>query len=209
MTTIITQFVGLLFQAFFAWLVWRYYKDKKYTPGHKYDTFGPRFWTGTVDACVMWPIGFVFSLLFLMSFPPVIGAALLVAQNILWLAYTVVMHGKYGQTVGKMACKVKVVDYATEGAISFLQAFLREGIPIIISLGIVAYEFFIVATGRISTEAIAKGEIVKTAAFWWLSVLPLIWFLAEIATMLTNDKRRALHDFIAGTVAIRTNLDQL
>ena len=29
------------------------------------------------------------------------------------------------------------------------------------------------------------------------------WFVAEILTMLTNKKRRALHDFIAGTVVVR------
>jgi uncharacterized RDD family membrane protein YckC len=32
------------------------------------------------------------------------------------------------------------------------------------------------------------------------------WFLVEIITMLTNDKRRALHDFIAGTVVIRKSV---
>jgi uncharacterized RDD family membrane protein YckC len=34
----------------------------------------------------------------------------------------------------------------------------------------------------------------------WLATL---WFLLEIATMLTNEKRRAVHDFIAGSVVIR------
>jgi uncharacterized RDD family membrane protein YckC len=29
------------------------------------------------------------------------------------------------------------------------------------------------------------------------------WYLLEVITMLTNDKRRAVHDFIAGTVVVR------
>jgi uncharacterized RDD family membrane protein YckC len=30
-----------------------------------------------------------------------------------------------------------------------------------------------------------------------------LWFLAEVVTMLTNEKRRALHDWIAGSVVVR------
>ena len=29
------------------------------------------------------------------------------------------------------------------------------------------------------------------------------WFLLEFITLLTNDKRRAFHDYIAGTVVVR------
>jgi uncharacterized RDD family membrane protein YckC len=31
------------------------------------------------------------------------------------------------------------------------------------------------------------------------------WFLLEVVTMLTNSKRRALHDLIAKTVVVRTD----
>ncbi|MFL6264288.1 MAG: hypothetical protein ACJ76Y_31765 [Thermoanaerobaculia bacterium] len=31
----------------------------------------------------------------------------------------------------------------------------------------------------------------------------LAWFLLEVTTALTNQKRRALHDLIAGTVVVR------
>jgi uncharacterized RDD family membrane protein YckC len=31
----------------------------------------------------------------------------------------------------------------------------------------------------------------------------LLWFLLEIITLFANKKRRALHDFIAGSVVIR------
>ena len=34
-----------------------------------------------------------------------------------------------------------------------------------------------------------------------------IWFMLEIITMLLNEKRRALHDLIAGTVVVRTQID--
>jgi uncharacterized RDD family membrane protein YckC len=40
--------------------------------------------------------------------------------------------------------------------------------------------------------------------FWYqsLSIFGLVWFLSELLVMMNNKKRRALHDFIAGTVVI-------
>jgi uncharacterized RDD family membrane protein YckC len=38
-----------------------------------------------------------------------------------------------------------------------------------------------------------------------LSYVSLGWFITEVVTMLTNKKRRALHDFIANTVVINSN----
>jgi uncharacterized RDD family membrane protein YckC len=41
--------------------------------------------------------------------------------------------------------------------------------------------------------------------FWAGFVLwsSLAWWILEVATMLSHSKRRALHDFIAGTVVMR------
>lgn len=37
-----------------------------------------------------------------------------------------------------------------------------------------------------------------------LGIGSLLWFVAEIVTSLMNQKRRAVHDFIAGTVVVKT-----
>ena len=42
-----------------------------------------------------------------------------------------------------------------------------------------------------------------TTVDWVLMYSTSAWFIVEVATMLTNDKRRALHDFIAGSVVVR------
>src|SRR4051812_18751315 len=157
---IVNQLFNLAIQLLVAWLVWRYYRAKTYPTREKYSTFGPRFWTGSVDACVMWPVGFLAAALVALELPPAIGAAVVILQNIVWLFYTVIMHARHGQTYGKMACKVRVVDFRTEGAISFRQALFREGIPIAVSLGIVGYETYAVSTGALSPAAIARGEFV-------------------------------------------------
>ena len=55
---------------------------------------------------------------------------------------------------------------------------------------------------------VAAGQYVRGAEISDLPVRILFWaalgwFLLEIISMITNAKRRAFHDFIAGTVVIR------
>jgi uncharacterized RDD family membrane protein YckC len=40
-------------------------------------------------------------------------------------------------------------------------------------------------------------------------IVALVWILLELITMLANKKRRAIHDFIAGSVVIRTDYEKV
>jgi len=115
------------------------------------------------------------------------------------------MHGKYGQTVGKMVTKVRVFDARTEKPISYRQALIREGVPTVLSIPFLIYEAIAIIQGRESADLLLEGKVSPHSLLWWFTVLPILWSVVEVVTMLTNDKRRALHDFIAGTVVIRTN----
>ena len=77
-----------------------------------------------------------------------------------------------------------------------------------LSLGFPGWQVFLILSGSLSPGAVARGEaLTDSKGFWLVTALPLWWFVAEVLTMLTNDKRRALHDFIAGTVVVRTNTE--
>ena len=208
-TFILRQVVNLGVALLIAILVWRYYRHRTFPPSKRYLTFGPRFWTGGVDSCVLWPLGFVSGMLLLLNIPRGLAVLVVVVENLAWLVYTVVLHARYGQTIGKMVTQVRVVDYRTEGRISFQQALLREGVPMLLSLGFLAYEISALLTGRLAAADLMNGQaLIANRAFWLLTALPGLWFLAEVLTMLTNQKRRALHDFIAGTVVVRTNVNE-
>jgi uncharacterized RDD family membrane protein YckC len=201
------QFLSLVGAAFFAFFVWRYYADAWYSINKKYLTFAPRLWTGVVDQFVLWPVGFLIAWVKTLETSDVVLAVMLVAGNIIGSIYTVLMHARYGQTCGKMVCKVKIVDHLTEAPVTFKQALLREAIPI--GLGILGglYAIYLVANGAVARDVLlgrAKGG--GDVLFWVIASLSFIWFLAEISTMQLNDKRRALHDVIAGTVVVRTNI---
>jgi len=81
-----------------------------------------------------------------------------------------------------------------------------RGHPLLLSLGGLCgkWSIFWMGVGH-TVLAPAAGRGVDSRTYWLLSSLPMLWFLAEVLTMLTNKKRRALHDFIAGTVVARTN----
>ena len=124
------------------------------------------------------------------------------------------MHGTYGKTIGKMVTRVKIIDAKTHSPISFKHAIVRDSIPILIIIILEVYLVYHLATGTISIDNLINNEFWTEAnnesrieADWFLLIFAG-WYLAEIITMLTNNKRRALHDFIAGTVVVRTNIEK-
>ena len=201
--------VNLVVISFLAFLIVRYYRDKTYAPAERYATFWPRFWTGSVDSLILWPISFITSLLVFCNASGGMVAAMLLVGSMVSAGYTVLMHARYGQTIGKMATGVRVLDFRTEEKITFRQALLREGVLVALDLLLCGYILFTALAGNLTSIDVSKGNVFESSPpFWIIATLPLLWFLAEILTMLTNEKRRALHDFIAGTIVVRTNVVQ-
>ena len=164
----------------------------------KYSTFGPRFVASIIDAIALSILSAV--LVFIgTKGDGVIQTALEYVDYMQFAIYSVVLHGLYGQTLGKMALDVKVVDVKNEGSISFKQALLRDCVPIIVLILMLFTTFFI-------PEVAAEDELPQWVIYsmFGFSFALIGWHLLEIITMLFNEKRRALHDFIAGTVVIRT-----
>lgn len=114
--------------------------------------------------------------------------------------YPILMTYKFGQTIGKMIMGIKVVDYKSECNITMRQSFLREAIPftLIIITGIFIYVIF-------AGEDLINFRL--TGLGYFIILLPSFtligWYILEIFTMLTDLKKRAVHDKIAGTVVIR------
>ena len=195
-------------------IAWWYYKNLTVSSEKQYLTFWPRLWAGFVDSLVLWPLAFVLTLTLQLDIPLWLSIIVLFLQSLIWVAYSVYMHGKYGQTIGKMVTKVKIIDAKTHNPISFRHAIVRDSIPILITIIIEVYLVYHLATGTISIDNLTNGESWTgtnheswPGADWFLLVFAG-WYLAEIITMLTNDKRRALHDFLAGTVVVRTNIEK-
>jgi uncharacterized RDD family membrane protein YckC len=164
----------------------------------RYHTFWPRFWAGFVDGLVLMPIAIIDNWFF---DPERSGAVILgwaaVSYPAQWL-YSVLMHARDGQTVGKKATAVRVMDVSEDRTPSLRQAFLRDIGQIVFSALAFIYLAYLVLNGSYATD----GQV-STIPGTIIGIAAISWFLLEIVTMLTNEKRRALHDLIAGTVVVK------
>jgi uncharacterized RDD family membrane protein YckC len=163
----------------------------------KYSTFAPRFVSGIIDIVVLSPIQWLLTFAFDHSTPILLKVLVHTVNSCFFLAYSIWMHGKFGQTIGKMICKVIVLD-VSERSLNMKQAVLRD------ILGVI----FLPISLATDIPRIIRGVNMNTptniTTIDWIVTFSMFgWFVIELVTMLTNNKRRALHDFIASSVVIR------
>lgn len=167
----------------------------------RYKTFLRRFWAGMADGAVFFPLIYVSRMVWAHS--ETLPSAALVLFHVVYslagLAYAILLHGFFGQTLGKMLFKVKVIDVSEEVPITMLQALRRDAVPLVLMLFCFSQE--IPTIFRIGSPY-DPGVHTFGPLTWIFMSFGLLWFWAEILTMLTNKKRRAVHDFIAGSVVI-------
>lgn len=164
----------------------------------KFSTFWPRFWAALIDGLLFAVILYIECLLFGVEYDS--RDRFLQALNGLQFSlYAIVMHGMFGQTLGKMITQVKVLNNETEDKINLLQALRRESVSLALNASWVIM-LITIATIYEMTGSIPEGLAYGVIAF---GIIALIWGISEFITMLFNKKRRALHDFIGKTVVVR------
>jgi uncharacterized RDD family membrane protein YckC len=141
-------------------------------------------------------MGIVFGLIYTSGAPAVVYAALVLDYLVLF-AYSIYLHGHFGQTIGKWVMKVQVLS-VEETPLSMRQAFLRDSLSISLAVVYLLFAIEPVFAG-ISPES---REFKRHIPLAFVSV-GLLVFVLEVVTMLTNSKRRSIHDFIAGSVVVR------
>ncbi len=177
-----------------------YAHSEPITDANKYRTFWRRFWAHFVDGLLVGlPLAIVIVVLERTgAIQSASGSYLQQFTSLVALFYYIIMHAKFGQTVGKMATGVKIFDKSEEADISWKQAVLRDIVPVFFFAVSLAY---LVYSGVSIDEAVQSGpEGIFLNAYVYSTIA---WSLAEIVTMLFNRKRRAVHDFVAGTVVVR------
>lgn len=124
------------------------------------------------------------------------------------VAYDIFFLVKFGATPGKLAMKIKVVKTSLE-PISFKEAFLRLSVNIL--FGVLSLIAFTIAFNSFSSEPYRVMTYIEKARYMgsfyphWSNYIPtfsVLWGFGNLISILLNKKRRAIHDFIAGTVVI-------
>ncbi len=174
-------------------------KFEKQKKMKKYLTFWPRFWAvwidGIIFAIILYAECFVFGVEFNIK-----DEFLKALNAIQFSIYVIFMHGYFGQTLGKMVVKVKVLNHDTETDINIKQALRRESVNLVLNICWVLIILAVVASLEMS-GIILNGLSYAVIVF---SILSFVWGVSEFVTMLFNDKRRAVHDYIGKTVVVRT-----
>ena len=173
-----------------------------------YAGFGPRALSLFVDLVIWLPICPLFHSLFTGRSNTLAFLSYLLL-GMFACAYPVVFHAQWGQTLGKMVSRIKVTRLSGE-RIGYRKATLRSSVDIlfwVIYMTGVVYMFTSWEVPEWSSlsyrelhKLIRQQNIVSSLYY----PIALVWTLSELIVLLLNKKRRALHDFIAGTVVIHT-----
>jgi uncharacterized RDD family membrane protein YckC len=123
------------------------------------------------------------------------------------ILYDVVCLKKWGKTLGKhlVGLSVRTVDLKP---LAWKHSILRHSFDIffqIIGLVSTLYVVSKVPPEYYGWSVLEQANAEKLLLGDWNNVsshLATLWMLSEVLILLTNEKRRSLHDFIAGTVVI-------
>jgi uncharacterized RDD family membrane protein YckC len=172
----------------------------------RYAGFWPRLGAMLVDGLVMAP--FVALSFWAWSQPRSVALAMEIPLVFAFAAYNIFFVGRWGMTVGKCVFRIKVVSLGGERA-GYLRAFRRHAVDFALSaaqcaltvvalMSVAEHEFNALAFGhRLDLLGQRTG-----AASDVLDGVYLAWALSELVVLLLNEKRRALHDYLAGTVVV-------
>lgn len=124
-----------------------------------------------------------------MTLTPAVQAVLDNINTFLPLVYSIALHYRFGQTLGKRIMGIKVLDVSETRLPTFRQAVLRDSVWL--GLEVLGLLLAVVEVGGLEW----LGLVLVNASF--------LWTILEITTMLLSPKRRAVHDLLAGTVVVR------
>ena len=171
-----------------------------------YAGFGRRLGAVFIDLLILAPTIVLFTYLDGLGMEAAIAS--IVISTILYSLYSIYFHYKFGATLGKMAVDIKVT-LPNGSKIGFKHALLRSSVDLVYAL--LTSTAHVIALTKVNSElyfdANWQERILQLTALlpaWaktseWLFQL---WFWSEFIVLLLNKRKRALHDFIAGTVVI-------
>lgn len=154
---------------------------------------------------------------------PLAGVAYLVAEQsrmiyLCWLVSGLVIGvwfhfylvARYGGTPGKLLLRTRIA-MLDGGTITAKAAALRYAV--LFALSVLSSIAFTIAVWNMSDQEFfslgyveRSQRLVVSAPAWYqvVAILTQVWIWGEFISMLSNRKRRAVHDFIAGTVVVKS-----
>ena len=175
----------------------------------KYAGFWRRLGALLIDGAVGVPFAALSWFLEGISREVALGTAITFAA--LYWSYDVYFHARWGATLGKMAMRIKVVRESDGGDIGYRESLLRYSVDL--AFGVLVVIGNIIAITHFSaSEYLALGWWERRPAVWdagpgWTHAAGYFhgaWIWSELVVLMLNKRKRAVHDYIAGTVVIHS-----
>ncbi|OAM91592.1 RDD family protein [Termitidicoccus mucosus] len=122
--------------------------------------------------------------------------------------YGIYLVKRFGGTPGKLIAGLRITKL-DGAAIGYREAVLRDApgwlLSLALSIGLAVAASRMSDVEYLSLTFVERSRRLKEFVPSWhqpLQMLQTIWIWGEFVVLLTNKKKRALHDFIAGTVVI-------
>jgi uncharacterized RDD family membrane protein YckC len=176
---------------------------------HYYAGFWRRFGAFWVDFLIFLPLIILNYRLYNYCQSKYLAVSSFVLYSALYHFYVIYCHGRWGRTIGKLATGIRITSHTFE-PISWRQAILRSSVDVsftIISCVGTALAFSAMPDDAImATSGLDRAKLLLPLHPTWDRYADWgqqAWVWGEFVVMMTNSKRRALHDFIAGTVVVQ------
>jgi len=174
--------------------------------GLRYAGFWPRFGSLVADVFIVSPV--IVLEFWGQSQFRLFSLCFLIPHVLFFLFYHVYLVRRYGGTPGKllMGIQIRKVDGSAvtyrEAALRYLPQFLLGLVMSVILIN----TLFQITDAEYQAFSITERykRQIELAPYWYeyLELAQRIWIWGELLFLLTNRKRRALHDFVAGTVVV-------
>jgi len=171
-----------------------------------YGGFWKRFCAGLVDAVVLLPFSYL--LMWFEGFDKTIAILIIIPSTTLFGMYNVFFNARFGGALGKLAVGIRIAK--PDGTkIGWAEAWKRSAVDIgfaLLMLSVQIWALTQVDNEQYSTTAfVERMKLLQSYYPSWFSIVTIfqnIWIWSEVVVLLFNKRKRALHDFIAGTVVI-------
>ena len=174
----------------------------------EYAGFWKRFGAYWIDVLIWIPI--VVLMTWLGGLNKFVYISLSLLSLIIGVWFHVYLVKKYGGTPGKLLMKIKITKI--DGSpVGYREAVIRYSVLFLLT--ILSTIAIVIAMSNISNEEYyslgwkARSlKLIQYTPFWyaWVDLFTNVWVWSEFVVMLTNKQRRSVHDFMAGTVVIKS-----
>ena len=180
----------------------------RYSGERVYAGFWRRFCAIWVDFFIVMPLGFF--LIWLQGFDKTLAILIEIPATALFSAYHVYFNARYGGTLGKLAVGIRVTR--PDGSkIGWTEAIARSAVDMVFALVAICVAMWALIQVSGEDYANASGFLERVVLLEsyepsWVSQIEIVtqvWMWSELIVLLLNKGKRALHDFIAGTIVIR------